>query len=653
MLTSRLAVADLQRFRSGAAPVVDVDRLSDEAGAELLRDNDVWGIDKELRQASHDFGGHPLALTLLASLIKETQNGDVRRRDHIHGLLADADNPRHDQARRVMESYEKEWLAGQPVLLAILHCVGLFDRPATGHCLAALRARPAIPGLTDALVGLSDEQWRRAVARLREARLLAPADPSDPEALDAHPLVREWFGERLRQTDEPAWKSAHSRLYDHLRDTTHEGKSPKLADLAPLYQAIAHGCRAGQHQKALDEVYRNRICRRLPDGRIEFYAVNVLGAVGSSLAAISFFFDRPYENPVSALKPADQTWVLSEATFALHGQGRLQEALPAMRTQLQMFEAAQDWDNAASSASGLSETELLFGQIVAAVATAETSVALADRTGEAFQMMGYRTTQADALHAAGEREKAANLFTDAERRQQERQPKYPLLYGLGGYRYYELLLSQARAAEARDRAAQTLEWVRSQNWVLDIALDTLTLGRAHLALALQSLARAPSAESASADTRAVGDEFDKAVEGLRASGQNVQLPRGLLARAALRRAVGDWDGAARDLDEAQEIAEPGPMRLVLCDLALERVRLAMAQREVFAPLNGLVEPSPPPPALPDPVEAPRLLDEARKELDAARKLIAECGYHRRDEELAELDAVVAGRRRFADLPPRV
>jgi len=34
------------------------------------------------------------------------------------------------------------------------------------------------------------------------------------------------------------------------------------------------------------------------------------------------------------------------------------------------------------------------------------------------------------------------------------------------------------------------------------------------------------------------------------------------------------------------------------------------------------------------------------------KLIAECGYHRRDEELSELDEVVTGRRRFADLPPR-
>ena len=87
-----------------------------------------------------------------------------------------------------MESYEKEWLAGQPVLLAILHCVGLFDRPASGDCLEALRAKPAIPGLTDALVDLSDEQWRRAVARLarraaaRAARSVRPGGARRPSA---------------------------------------------------------------------------------------------------------------------------------------------------------------------------------------------------------------------------------------------------------------------------------------------------------------------------------------------------------------------------------------------------------------------------------------------------------------------------------------
>ena len=284
MLTSRLAVADIRRFEDGAAPVVNIERLSDEAGAELLRDNDVWGIDKELRAASSDFGGHPLALTLLASLIKETQNGDVRRRDHIRGLLADADNPRHDQARRVMESYEKEWLADQPILLAILHCVGLFDRPASGDCLKALRAEPPIRGLTDVLVSLSDEQWRNAVGRLREVQLLAPVDPSDREAIEAHPLVREWFGERLKQTNEAGWKEAHSRLYDHLRDTSQKGEMPTVAELAPLYHAIAHGCRAERYEEALHKVFQ----RRIRGNALETYAGN--------LAAMAGFFDRPYEN---------------------------------------------------------------------------------------------------------------------------------------------------------------------------------------------------------------------------------------------------------------------------------------------------------------------------------------------------------------------
>ena len=158
---------------------------------------------------------------------------------------------------------------------------------------------------------------------------------------------------------------------------------------------------------------------------------------------------------------------------------------------------------------------------------------------------------------------------------------------------------------------------------------------------------------ATADARAAAASLDEAVEGLRASGQNQFVARGLLARAAFRRAIGDADAAKRDLDEAEEIAEPGPMRLYLCDCALERARLALARLEAFAPLNGLAEPSPPPPMSPDEAEAAGLREEARKELDAARKLIAECGYHRRDEELRELDDVVAGRRRFADLPPRV
>ena len=145
-----------------------------------------------------------------------------------------------------MESYEKEWLADQPILLAILHCVGLFDRPASGDCLKALRAKPAISGLTDALVDLSDDEWRRAVARLREVRLLAPRRPVRSRRARRPSAGARMVRRSAPATNEAAWKAAHSRLYDHLRDTTHEGKTPTLADLAPLYHAIAHGCRAGR-----------------------------------------------------------------------------------------------------------------------------------------------------------------------------------------------------------------------------------------------------------------------------------------------------------------------------------------------------------------------------------------------------------------------
>jgi hypothetical protein len=648
VLTSRIAVADIQRFKDGTAPVVDVERLSDEAGAELLRDNDVWGIDRELKAASRDFGGHPLALTLLASLIKETQNGDVRRRDRIRGLLGDADDPLHGHARRVMQSYEEKWLADQPALLAILHCVGLFDRPASADCLKALRAKPAIRGLTDGLVGLSDEQWRRNIARLREVRLLSPVDPADPDALDAHPLVREWFGDRLKATNEAAWKAAHSRLFDHLRRTTREGSAPTLADLAPLYHAIAHGCRAGRYEEALMQVYVNRICRRGSDGHIEFYPVYKLGAVGSSLAAISWFFDRPYDVAAGGLSPGNQAWVVVEASVGLRTQGRIQEALPAMRMGLQMEEAAEVWANAQISASNLSETELLFGDIAAAIASAKRAVTLAERAGDALWTMVNLATQAAALLAAGEQEHAEDLFADAERRRGAAQPERPLLYSTPGYQYCDLLLSRGRVREAHDRAVLTLQWARQWLGLLQVALDNLTLGRAHLASALSSASELSFKSSVDATAR-----LDEAVEGLRASEQTGDLPRGLLARAALRRAVGDWDGAKRDLNEAKEIAEPGLMRLYWCDCALEGARLALARREAFAPLAGLVERSPPRPVLPDATAAAALREEARKELDVARKLIAECGYHRRDEELAELDAIVAGGPRFADLPPRV
>jgi hypothetical protein len=645
VLTSRQAVKDIARWRDGAALVLDLEELSDEAGAALLRDNSVWGTNAELRAAARAFGDHPLALSLLAGFIKETQFGDVRRRDHVRSspLFADPENPRHDHARRVMESIETElfsvalgrkptsWFArffrGRPahsensIELAIMYMVGLFDRPASGDCLAALRRKPAIAGLTDAIIDLDETKWRHAIARLRDARLLAPQDPAAPNALDAHPLVREWFGQRLERTNAKAWRAAHGRLYDHLRDTTQEGETPSLEDLGPLYQAIPHGCRASRHREARSDIYRDRICRRHPDGGIEFYSFRKLGAAGSDLAAISWFFEKPYETPVGELTAAEQSWVISEAASGLWAQGRLAEALPAMRATLPMFKKAKDWHNAAINGSNLSQTELFVGEIASAVATAERSVAYADETGDEFQMMVIRTSYANAIHAAGRSEEAERLFADAEQRQKKMQPIYPLLYSGHGYWYFDLLFARGQGATARERAEKILAWEVESDPLADRALVRLSLGRANLRIALEHVVSQRQAAAARDGVLSARVRLAEAIDGLRAAGLLEIVVRGLLARAAFHRSMGDWNAAARDLDEVEEIAEPGPMRLFLCDMVLERARLAFARIEAFAPLNGLIDDNPPRPVPPGAEESAKLAAEARANLATARELI--------------------------------
>ena len=39
----------------------------------------------------------------------------------------------------------------------------------------------------------------------------------DKASVDCHPLVREYFGARLKELDRETFKAAHGRLYDHYR----------------------------------------------------------------------------------------------------------------------------------------------------------------------------------------------------------------------------------------------------------------------------------------------------------------------------------------------------------------------------------------------------------------------------------------------------
>ena len=232
VITTRLAVDDLKDFRPPPAPKgapspvdvravnkggstavqIDLEMLSDEAGARYLAHLGVKGTTAELRRASHEFGGHALALTLLGTYLSKVHHGDVRKRDLIAHLTDEKQQGAH--ARRVLATYET-WL-NDKAELDILRLMGLFDRPAERGAIDALRKKPAIKGLTDKLQKLKDADWQYTISNLRDLRLLAEAD-GDPDTLDYHPLLREHFGEQVRASHPKAWREAHSRLYEYYK----------------------------------------------------------------------------------------------------------------------------------------------------------------------------------------------------------------------------------------------------------------------------------------------------------------------------------------------------------------------------------------------------------------------------------------------------
>jgi hypothetical protein len=239
--------------------------------------------------------------------------------------------------------------------------------------------------------------------------------------------------------------------------------------------------------------------------------------------------------------------------------------------------------------------------------------------------MVNRTTAADALHQSGQRAEAGSLFAEAERMQKVRQPKFDLLYSLAGFNYCDWFLAPAEQAawqallpcsdlqstigtnaedestricvEVERRATTTLRWATEvRTALLSIALENLTLARVGLIRAILS----GPVPQPSLELR----HIVAAVNGLREAGRTDQIPQALLISALHHFVRGDAVLARAALDQAQAIADRGPMPLYLADIHLHRARLF----------------------------------RDRNELAKARELIQKHGYWRRKEELENAEA---------------
>jgi tetratricopeptide (TPR) repeat protein len=347
VITTRTPVTDIADHERSSALRRELDQLSSDAGATLLRALGVKGNEAEMRTASEEFYGHCLALTLLGSYLTDAYHGNIRRREEVAARLG------HDvrqgfHARKVMESYQT-WFGEGPEL-AILRMLALFDRPADEQTFAVLLRSPAIPGLTQSLTDLSTIEWRTILAKLRRARLLAGEDPHNPGQLDTHPLVREYFGEQLRNERSEAWKECNRRLFHHYRTL-----APELPDsfreIEPLFLAVICGCNAGLFREALREVYTRRIQRG-----DACFAANILGATGPLLSALVHFFEDGRWGSLVQTATEGQSLTAEDQLFILMQSGLYLTATRGMGAP----EARICYERAEPLCNSLNDARLLY-----------------------------------------------------------------------------------------------------------------------------------------------------------------------------------------------------------------------------------------------------------------------------------------------------
>lgn len=649
LITSRQALTDLHALRRTVHTEHELEDLPVAIAIQLLRQLQIKGTDQELADASEKFGCHALSLTLLGRYLFDAHGGDIRRIDHIRDLQR-ADTltreDRHRTAWRILETYES-WLAtaqadGNPKTLAVLRLTGLFDRTATADCLAALRAAPIISGLTDSICGMADDEWnillkrleRAHLIKLRESPYLKSQSSEQSWAIDAHPLIREYFTKQLKQTQLEEFKAAHLRLFEFLISVPSRRTELSANEIQPLYQAIVHGCHIDDPESVLWEVYYERI-----QNRNAYHATNVLGLIGSDLSALSQFFKKPWSEIDSRLSRAASQFVFRQAAHVLRAAGRYEDAASSAEQALALASGTSDIQGSNCIAAGqVSALKLILGKINYAIETGERAVDLATDCRHSERKVSSLCALANAWFQQGDSSKAKLYFANAER---IKQSYLPVLGGQQGYMFNQLFLTLPERiawklvmpysdgspsvevpADAID-SCKLVEMRVRQSWESEeepvplVSKGLCEFTRRKVALLIRILQGAKSPRPTTELSHA--NWHSSVVGSLRSAGHQQFVIDALLGAALVAHITNEGKAAQADLDEAQFLAERGPMPLYLADVHLHRARL-------FGRMNASERKQ----KFPD--------IDPKADLAEARRLIEKHGYWRRKEELKDAEA---------------
>ena len=571
LISSRQAIVELDGREDYQELILNT--LNEIDGAALLEALKVTGTNAERQAVSRDLHGHALSLVLLAELLRHYHKGDIRYARELPPLVSEDEDDRpasfpkpprsvnHEHAKRVLSYYDKRISDNERRFMV---CLSLFDRPMHWQEKNTLfaKAEHAAP-----LAALSEYDWQELQAGLEAKGLLLQmvrqahhernqqnhhernaVRPELVEGLnqhrtqwDTHPLIRQFFATQFKQQQPDAFQQAHRVLFEYFQTVPEKYQPDTLADLEPLYRAVLHGCLAGEYQKALYDVYRERILR----GK-EHYSWHKLGAYSQDLIALSAFFPRGWSEVQNTdLSEADQAWLLAEVSFCLMTLGRLAEAVAPREAATNLIAKLEDWENVATSAESLTNLLLLLGKLAEAETAARQVIDYALRNEDKFRQLVNYSCLATVLHHRGELSNARETFAHSEQLQIQYQPEYPYLYLVQGAQYCALLLDTAHQpddlAAILTRAEHSLKISQSQNWLMVMAFDYLTLARTYSALKQTDSAHAA---------------FTAAILAIQKAGSVMDYPEFYLARDSFHLSQNDLLNAKRRYRHRQSNHHP-------------------------------------------------------------------------------------------------
>ena len=613
VMTSRQRLPELAD--SAEPSVIDhrLDDLSAGASVELLEHLGCRGTPAAFRSAVELVGGHALSVTLMGTYLNVVEGGDVSRyltfdiakiADQDDDDVFDAQTERlASRADDIIKFYiarfdslrENSAAKGEAETM-LLRLVGLFSRPADGKAIEMLLSGDPIPGLTDAYSswtrGQQAKRLQVAKQRLRDLRLLAPADRDDPRGFDAHPIVRAYFARQLRETRPETYRAAQTRLFHHYSNqSTHWPGT--LQEMEPLLLAVQHGCRADLHQIAFKDVYWDRIQREN-----ETYLKKVLGAYSADLGALANFFQRPWSDIAPQISdPAQQAQVFGQAAIALRITGRLDDAEDATRAAMVLERSIDKRGDVAILQTNLAELEILVGNVLDAETNARQAANDAEECFETDAAIGARSVLAESLHKQGLFAPAVNEFLEAEARQALAYPDTTYLVSQPGLRWIRCVADLGYAEDARDRAKYVATHAEQRSLADQKALGLTCVASANASLSLQAGASADLAE----ETQAC---LEMALSVLRVAECEEFLPWGALAlgkawRAFAAPSPGDWPWSLEDvrqeLDVARSVALRFGLQTLLIDLRLEELAIdaieaGTARPPTLVPVRGVFRP---------------------------------------------------------------